>query len=611
MRRTIFLFFFAALVSLLPNAVLAHAIPITYEASSSSVLESTPSEVRIRFSERLEKSASSIKVFAPDGSRADISLAQIDINDARALSVPIRLAGMGGYAVAWQVVSADDGHFSKGGFSFSVGSVSGNSASPTVDVAHNSGYAEASAIWLELLGESIFLSAFILFMFLLRPIHRKLGMALGKEYPFFEKRFALIVSCSLILVCIGSLIFFTLKSTELSNLQNVSFGNGAASFSRTIAGEFALIRIFLSLALLVLFLTRWKKMLVSEKITREEIIFFLSALVLATLRARLSHAAADSFHPHFSIFVNFLHMMGKGFLVGAPAVVAIAFAPALKRCGLPRSTAEIVSGFSRLAAFALALAGVTGAYIIWLHLKGFGNLLNTQWGTRLMFLLASFAGLFLIRMYHHFFADKDARDFVETGNKNKDCHRHFYFAEAIAGALVSFFSALIIITTPPLTTGPFTLAGEGNGAAMILSEYQDKNMMMDGMDMMPSMTLGGQEKSFLISVENIDGSPAHVKNFAVTLSNEKLGLGPILAEGHAMGDTFMFPESALSPSGDWNISIQAERENAYDAVAQFRLAYPDDIVDPKNARMFGAFETSLSLTALGIIIFSLFLIRRR
>jgi len=73
----------------------------------------------------------------------------------------------------------------------------------------------------------------------------------------------------------------------------------------------------------------------------------------------------------------------------------------------------------------------------------------------------------------------------------------------------------------------------------------------------------------------------------------------------------MFPESALSPSGDWNISIQAERENAYDAVAQFRLAYPDDIVDPKNARMFGAFETSLSLTALGIIIFSLFLIRRR
>jgi hypothetical protein len=296
-------------------------------------------------------------------------------------------------------------------------------------------------------------------------------------------------------------------------------------------------------------------------------------------------------------------MMGKGFLVGAPMVVAAAFAPALKRCGLPRSTAEIVSGFSRLAAIALAFAGASGAYIIWLHLKSFGNLLTTEWGTRLLYLLGAFLLLFALRMYHHFFADKDARDFVQTENLEKACHRHFYFPEAAAGALMSFFSALIIITTPPLTMGPFVLAGEGNGATVTLSEYQDTGMMM-GMNM-------GEARNFRISVKNKDSSPAHVKNFAVTLSNEKLGLGPILAEGHAMGDTFMFPESALSPPGDWNISVQAERENAYDAIAQFHITYPDDIVDPKNARTFGTFEMSLALAALGIIIFSVFLIHRQ
>lgn len=601
------LFFFTAISLLLPHGVLAHAIPITYAPSTTEALESAPSEVRIRFSERLEPSASSMRVFAPDGSRADAVSATVDASDAHILSVPIHSTHMGGYAVSWQVVSADDGHFSKGGFSFSVGTTMNMSAPPTVDVVHNSGLAEASAIWFELLGESVFLSAFILFMFLLRPLHRKLGMALGKEYPFFEKRFAIIVSLSLVFVALGSLMFFVLKSAELSNLQNISFGNGAASFSRTISGEYAVIRIFLSVVLLGLFLKQWRKMLVSAKITREEIIFLVSALILAALRARLSHAAADSFHPSFSIFVNFIHMMGKGFLVGAPMVVAVAFAPALKRCGLPRSTAEIVSGFSRLAAMALAFAGASGAYIIWLHLKSFGNLLTTAWGTRLLYLLGAFFLLFGLRMYHHFFADKDARDFVQTENLEKECHRHFYFLEAAAGALVSFFSALIIITTPPLTTGPFALTGEGNGATVTLSEYQDKSMMMDGMDM-PMM---GETKSFLVAVKNKDGSPAQVKNFAVTLSNEKLGLGPILAEGHHMGDTLMFSESTLSPPGDWNISVQAERENAYDAVAQFHITYPDDIIDPKNARTFGTFELTLILAALGIIIFSIFLFRWR
>lgn len=593
------LFFFVSL-----NVASAHAIPVTYEPDASKAVVSMPSKVEIRFSERLEPSASSIRVFAPDGSRADTSSAAVGANDAHVLSVPTKDTGAGGYAVSWQVVSADDGHFSKGAFSFSFGAVGLNTAAPTVDVVHNSGYAEAAAIWLELLGESIFLSTSILFMFLLRPVHRRLGMALGKEYPFFEKRFAFTVSISLLLITLGSLAFFALKSSELGSLQNFSFKGGANMFSQTVTGEFALVRIFLSTVLFALFLSRWKKILVSEKITREEIVFFISALVFAALRARLSHAAADPFYPDFSIFVNFLHMIGKGFLVGAPMVVAIAFAPALKRCGLPRSTAEIVSGFSRLAAIALAFAGVSGAYIIWLHLKGSSNLVTTQWGARLAYLLGAFLLLFALRMYHHFFADKDARDFVQTENLEKECHRHFYFLEAVAGAFVSFFSALIIITTPPLTTGPFAIVQEGNGATVTLSEYQDKSMTMDGMDM-------GEEKSFLISVKNKDDSPARVKNFAVTLANERLGIGPILVEGHAMGDTFMFPESTLSPSGIWSISVQAERENAYDAVAEFRIAYPDDIVDPKNARTFGVFETILAVAALGSVVFSLSLFRRR
>jgi hypothetical protein len=68
-----------------------------------------------------------------------------------------------------------------------------------------------------------------------------------------------------------------------------------------------------------------------------------------------------------------------------------------------------------------------------------------------------------------------------------------------------------------------------------------------------------------------------VKNFSVTLANEKLGICPLLVEGHTMGDTFMFPENNLSPAVEWNIAVSAERENAYDAVAQFRLEISEDL----------------------------------
>ena len=135
---------------------LAHATPIMYEPESSAVLAHAPDRVRIDFSERIEPAASRISVLGPDGSHVEIGNAALDPADSHFYQIAIKDAGVGTYTVVWQVVSADDGHFTKGAFVFSVGkeSVVQNSVSGQIQINHITMIPEAVTIWLELFGQA-------------------------------------------------------------------------------------------------------------------------------------------------------------------------------------------------------------------------------------------------------------------------------------------------------------------------------------------------------------------------------------------------------------------------------------------------------------------------
>ena len=104
-----------------PQLVFAHATPVLYEPDSAALVASMPKEIVIRFSERIESVASSIQIFAPDGTRAEEGTVKVDEKDPYRLSIGLKSDEKGSFAVAWSVVSADDGHFTKGGFIFSIG----------------------------------------------------------------------------------------------------------------------------------------------------------------------------------------------------------------------------------------------------------------------------------------------------------------------------------------------------------------------------------------------------------------------------------------------------------------------------------------------------------
>jgi copper transport protein len=110
-------------------AALAHAKLESTSPADGAIVRTAPATVSATFDEQVGVSADSLRVFAPDGQRAD---------DGQTThgSVPQQITvgllpglGRGTYTVAWHVVSADSHHV-QGAFTFSVGAPSSTAVNP-------------------------------------------------------------------------------------------------------------------------------------------------------------------------------------------------------------------------------------------------------------------------------------------------------------------------------------------------------------------------------------------------------------------------------------------------------------------------------------------------
>jgi methionine-rich copper-binding protein CopC len=98
----------------------AHAFLQRAEPAVGSTVQTSPSEVRIRFTENIEPAFSSIHVFDPSGKEVDKHDVGLDRSDHALLHVSLPRLGAGIYKVVWRVVSVDT-HVTSGSFTFQVG----------------------------------------------------------------------------------------------------------------------------------------------------------------------------------------------------------------------------------------------------------------------------------------------------------------------------------------------------------------------------------------------------------------------------------------------------------------------------------------------------------
>src|SRR5512140_2322715 len=117
MKRIILVFI---LVVLADSARLeAHAFLKDAEPSVGSTVQTSPNEVRIRFTENIEPALSSIQILDASGKEVDKRDVHLDRSDHALLHVSLPRLGAGTYKVVWRVVSVDT-HVTNGNFTFRV-----------------------------------------------------------------------------------------------------------------------------------------------------------------------------------------------------------------------------------------------------------------------------------------------------------------------------------------------------------------------------------------------------------------------------------------------------------------------------------------------------------
>ena len=115
MKRIIFfLILVVGSTRLEAHAFLKHADP-----GVGSTIQTSPGEVRIRFTENIEPAVSSIHVFDASGKEVDKRDLHLDRSDHSLLHVSLPSLAAGTYKVVWRVVSVDT-HVTNGNFTFRI-----------------------------------------------------------------------------------------------------------------------------------------------------------------------------------------------------------------------------------------------------------------------------------------------------------------------------------------------------------------------------------------------------------------------------------------------------------------------------------------------------------
>lgn len=573
----------------------AHPAPLTYSPPALSILDAAPAFVAIEFSERIESSISSIKVYAPSGNVISQDNGSTEKGNPHRFRVALGASDEEGpYTVAWQVVSADDGHLTKGSYIFSVGPASGSAGrSAQFQIFHSSGLPEAAGIFFELFGEAVMIGVFIVIIFIWRHLKKRFNFG-REEEAILMKRLSLLLIFCFSLVSAGILLYLVYKAGSLSDSNAQGLLANLQAFLSTASAKYSLYRLFLVSAAVAVYFTYRKKIIESSKIIPAEWFIFALLALTVLLRAAVSHAAASNFLPVFSVAVNAGHLFFKDVLIGGLFGLLFVLPPIINRNKSLDLTAFALTTFSKIANIALVLAGGTGVYIVWLHLKDFGNITSTAWGKTFAALTAAAAVILAFRLFHELYVEKYL---VKSLKAHEPLPGRIYgkvrllpatlMLEALFGIIVMAITAQLIITTPPAPADLAPVKTVQSGDVKI--EFSPAPYEKD---------------KFLLVFSGSKGRQAEISSASVSLANPEAGIGPLLPplEKRFEGG-YVFPASLLTPPGEWTIDVSGRQNGEYDAVASFRAHYPDDYQDGLNARGFskpGLFEIILVLAFLSI-----------
>ncbi len=393
--RSRWIIFTLLLVSfgLISGTVSAHANMVRSDPASNANLTTAPQEIRIWFTEPLEKDFSDILLRDRDGTILEIPDSQVDANDPTQLFVQPGDLPDGLYTVVWRVVSAADGHPTQGSFAFFIGAGGGDFGEATQE--SDTIPVDSSLIrWANLLSLSLAVGGLAFWMFVWNP-------ALPEGNPQVRRRMWWGIWIGWVLVGITGMLLLLMQYGLVTGKPLLTGINGSyldQLIGDTRFGQLWLARmaiwVGMGLALIFAQTDRW---------------FFPVALGLGFMilitNSLFSHANAanDSI---ISVGADWLHLTATALWVGGLiqflnviVVVRKLFDPAAPILG------KLVGYFTNFARVSVGAIIITGVYAAWLQVGSIDGLLTTPYGQVLFIKLLLFVPLiglaFINLVYTH------------------------------------------------------------------------------------------------------------------------------------------------------------------------------------------------------------------
>jgi len=562
--RRIVLPVFVGLLGLLvaSGLVAAHAQYVSSTPVAGSILPSAPMATSVTLSETVQSGTGTIRVTNETGARFDVLPVKSSL-DGRTLSVSLGPGGPGIYTVTWTAVSAVDGHFTAGSFSYGVQDSNGN-LNGTVPDRSSSGAPisplEVVLHSIEFLGLAIALGIGVMANFMWLPAGRdpdaRASPAYGLAFP--------------ILLNVGRIAAFSFAASMVglfalaTGLEGAQAGQGLlnSAYVQSVAA-----RVVIGVGLFVLFSRAFARSRVEspEKsgwTIQAALVLSLAAVIAASIG---THAAAVPVIAGIGVAADAAHFGGIGLWFGGLA--GIVTIRNFLRTPEAAPLARIVLGrFSRMAAYAVALVLGGGVVLSLLLVGTWDALLGTPYGWVVLGKIALFAPMVGLGAFNRYRLIPETAEAEKPTEAVRRIVGNVRF-EAGLGIAVLVLAGLLTAMTPAASVAASTLPG-------VFALDTVKDGLHVHFESFPYPTTAGLYTLTILLNYNSNGTEftlARNGTIQFTLSNPPgpAGLKQNLSGPH--GNHFFIETTDLSSPGLWKIDTNFQRLDFFDLRVTFYI----------------------------------------
>lgn len=401
MRRSLIIATLAlALALALAQSARAHAELLRSDPAVGALLQSSPSEVTLEFSEDLDPGFSRVQLYNSKNEVINAGPGAIDPTNTKIMRLALGALPKDSYTALWRARSAADGHVTEGGVPFGVG-VAATATSlipapgapdPAIETPPP---LDAATRWLNLLLAALAFGGLPFGLLIWRPALRA-ARAGGSDPALADARMTgairrlILVGGGLFLL--ANLAFLVVQAADAAGVSLAqAFGAPLVQILQGRSGLLVAVRAALAILIGAL---AWRLPSVERGAGRWILALTLVGALLLTFSLS-AHAAAAQQGAALAVALDWLHIAAMVAWLGGLAPLAVAIRAGRREPERALPLAALIPRFSRLAIVCIALLTLSGIYSYILHINALDLLAATTYGRALLVKLGLFALLLL------------------------------------------------------------------------------------------------------------------------------------------------------------------------------------------------------------------------